>query len=229
MFLTADDRNIRGFIEPEYYEKLFNSQLKQSFIGSSLCVWGSVSIEKRIAELEQLEREEKFVFVGEKHWLIHFLSENRSINFSRYEQWVNFQLIDVLGMNFSLSPFSVKEDFPKECWLATVDISEYLIKSASLDNKQFEIDSPEELELMVCGNKEGIFPAHLIKLYEYLHDYEYILSGSGFKNWDKEHLYIGGLGVTDVEEPNQWDLYVDDCLGSGGTNLVIRYRQLWRS
>ncbi len=229
MILTIDDKRNRDFIEPEHYEEIFDSQRTISFTGTALSVFSSADIEKRIAELEQLEQDKKFVFVGEKHWLKKFLEESRNIKFSRYHQWVKFQLIDVLGIKFSLSPFSVKDDFPKECWLATVDVSTYLIKSDKLDSKQFEIDTPEELELMVCGNNDGISPAHLIKLYEYLHDYEYIIGRDVFKNRNADFLYVGGFGVTNIEEPNKWDLYVDDSSGSGGTNLNIQYRQLWRS
>jgi hypothetical protein len=209
----------RRYIPPKAYAALVNAQQFQILIGECLIGYSEDGIKQRIRQLDQLEAELGFVYVGEKQWLSQYLESGKSSALARYYYWVKNIFFDVMRLAFSYADYSLNPHLPSKVWKADVDGSVSRLGYEALFNAAY---SPiEELELLIFGNEQGMSPTHAIKAFEFIHDLEYILAAMPSGQKERAPLLIEGLEVTNEEEPTRWELNVISEYGSSYNQTIV--------
>jgi len=202
----------------------YESLCKGSFVGLDLNLYAHEAFEKRIAILDEHENDEGFVFVGEKKWLVDYIDSSNPDHISTYYHWVELQFSGNLGVSFTPEVFSSERDKNQEyIWRCTIEVGELFIKGVQITKETFEL--PGKLDLSVYGTRTEISPAHIVRLYEFLHDLEFVLGSNNFEEYLNEEFELIGLGVRSVDNPMFWEIDLVSKYGSE-LNIPLSNRQL---
>jgi len=195
------------------YAKLFVELSKGSQIGLGVKVYADEVAERRIKVLEHAEVEHGFVYVAEKAWLISFLESNRSDKIQRYSSWVSDWFSENLR-EFSRETYGPEsKDYPDYCWVSEIATKDRLTTSSVLENSDFV--TRDVLKLSVFGSNTHIHPSNLIRLYEFMHDFEFILKTMKYPRKENDPpLDIIELEVCCEENPMTWAIIVRSEYGS---------------
>ncbi len=217
------NNNIRQYICPDEYRQLYGAQADQSFIGHSLYQTAVSVIQKRIDRLQSMEDSLGFIYVGEKQWLQAYLDRAKDQNIIRYEYWVREFFSCTLKLNFEYENYDLaRPEFPNMVWKTTIE-TEGL---REFENKLLyqEYFFPKKLEIRVFGNEKEISASHLNRVFEFLFDFEYMLSELNSANEKESSLLIDSIEIITQEEPMYWTINVSDCGGEYDQLLLNRKR-----
>ncbi len=209
MHIQPHSEELRKYIPAAAYFSLIEQQRRQSFIGMPLGYSNETAILNRIEQLEQLE-EKGFVYFGEKNWLkSYFTSSDPSVRDS-YDQWVNTNFREYLGLQFGIS---TEYSGPgKTVWHAELNVTNRLLGYKALKNPGFL--AIDEIDIMVAGNLQAPHPTHVIKVFEFLHSLEYAVSSIHYQPKGGREISVTGIDVTNPIDPSRWELNVISDYGS---------------
>lgn len=184
------------------------------------------SLEKRLEYLTALEQAKGFVYVGEKLWVQDFLVNQR---FPRYDQWVLNTFEEVLRVKFNYVPNTDTSGFtntdieglPTSIWRATIDPALVLMQFP--EHRNCLVGS--EMELNVYGLETGPSPAHLVKLFEFLHCLDYMIALYTEKISDESlsDTEIEGIHVEHPSAIMSW--IIDFCSSYSQWDFWINHRR----
>lgn len=222
MHIQPQSDQLRKYIPKEAYFQLMDEQKNRSLIGLPLNLVDNPLIERRIFELEELEKS-GFVYVGEKNWLLSY-EQQRSVDYRNYEQWVLQNFRSYLGLEFSISADFSHLDYI--IWQAEFDATELVLGYEELKNPGYlDID---ELGILISGNEQGISPAHITKAFEFLHNLEYAISTIPSENMITRELSVTGIDVSNPTDPCRWELCAISEYGGDLEKTIINGIS-WRS
>ena len=223
-------QDVRKYIPPAEYEALVGGQRNYTCIGLDLTGYGG--IERRIAELEDLENKFGFVYYAEKLWLKDYLKKEGE-DICHYALWLTKMFQEVWGVSFTyLNPGShfTYGILPQSHWRVLLESpASFLPTFSEIKNPAFE--RPEEirdLEVIILGDKEAFYPMYLIKAFEFLFDLPYIIAV--LPNDPRGYAPVGitGLEVCNPENVMWWELNVVSEYGAV-FNYTLLQRKPWRS
>ena len=223
MYLSSRQQAEYRYIRPDRYEELVSEQRNRSFIGQDLLQLPKEMITSRIDELQYLEDKFYFYFSGEKAWLLAYQQHNKSAEFAHYAAWVRYQFSHELGVQFR---YVANLGFEQPKWHAEIDISERIFQIPELQHAIFFANKDQTLQLSVSGDNTAPYAPHLIRLYEFLHDLEFIFANITRKS-TQETIKLVGIGATSLEDPMFWHVRLED---EGGEVIIqnLLGRKLWR-
>lgn len=215
MNIQPNSISIRKYIPTQEYLNLQKQQENLSLIMCDLSTIDDNLINGRINELGEQE-EKGFVYLGEKNWLQKFLNSNRDSEFKKYSNWVLFNFKNHLSLSFKPTQ---DIDNPKQfMWEATMNA-----ENLNIDFKEYSnIDSSlfDDLELAIFGDEKNISKDHLIKLFEVLHNFEYILNDLYIKIPDYSDITILGVDIKNSSDSSNWELIL---ISEYGAEFDVNY------
>ncbi|MCT4615507.1 MAG: hypothetical protein N4A49_11600 [Marinifilaceae bacterium] len=215
MHIQPNSISIRKYIPTQEYLNLQKQQENLSLIMCDLSTIDNNLIIKRINELKEQE-EKGFVYVGERNWLQEFLDSDKNSEFKSYSNWVLNNFENHLGISYKPTQ---DIDNPKQIvWEAIMNA-----ENLNLDLKEFSnLDSTlfDELELAIVGDQKNISKDHLIKLFEMLHNFEYILNDLYLKIPDYSDITLLGVDFKNSSDTLNWQLIL---ISEYGAEFDINY------
>ncbi len=201
----------------EAFERLVAAQQSRTLTGSYLSDEPTERIQKRRAELEGLEAEHGFVYVGEKDWIEAYLDGG---SFIRYDQWVG-HVFDALGVSFSYVAYSENEGFPQNVWAS--DFPARLVLTNQLPWKpSYSVEA--DLDVTVYGTAAGPSPGHLVSLFDYLCCVEYMVAQVANVARHDVAIAVTGLGVTHPACVMAWDMVFMSEYGAEWDQTLLHRR-----
>ena len=219
----------RKYIPTSDYFKLMAEQKRRSFIGLSLATWADEAIERRLTELEALERR-GFVYLGEKNWIEAYFNENKSKELNSYDAWVRRNFNRFLHLEFTIDEnyptYSVQEEAPT-IWKAYIrDLKDLLLGFSELEYPAYmDLD---DLEIFVAGTQQSPSAAYLCQAFEFLHNFEYALSTQSVNPISPRPISVTGIDITNPTDPGLWELNVISEYGSEWDQTFVN-GLVWRA
>ncbi|MDG9671803.1 hypothetical protein ONV78_28970 [Hahella sp. CR1] len=195
MNLISSHKDIRKNISIDNYEELVCVQKAKTRIG--FCVQGW-SVDDRIQELEELEKDYGFVFMAEKEWLLDYRDKGKQ---PVYSLWLKEKMWDLLASNI----YIIEYDGDPRWWPEKVVQFSVETKGLLFEfSEELEIDCifPKTLVINVPYINESVSLPHLVVAYELIHDFEYILQSiSIYKNANME---VESIDILSMDDPHAW-------------------------
>jgi hypothetical protein len=216
MNLQTQSKYTRRYFPLKEYLNLQKQQENISYTKNNLKELETRQISKRIEELQKQE-EKGFVYLGEKNWLQSYLESENLEKFKLYSQWVLYNFENYLELNFKpIEDASNSDIFVWETILDAEDLNLNFKELSMVNSTPFD-----ELELAIIGNKEKISKNHLIKLFEILHNLEYILCDLYEKIPKYSEESIMGIDIINNSDSTNWQL---NLISEYGSEFNIDYQ-----